>query len=482
MSIAERTAGGTAVRAVDIGHDLIGPVGADVAARLIAASTDLSLILDDAGFVRDVAVGSLDLSGEGLRDWVGKPLAATMAGDSRDKAAALLADASGGERPRPRQINHLTPRGADLPVRYTAMRLGPGRVLLVGRELRALAALQRQLSMAEQAVARDYARIGLAEGRYRMLFHTSTEAVLIIEPASFQILEANPALVRLAGLEAVGVEGKNLLDLIDPGSRDEAETLLSAIRLTARGDDVLVRLRGGGPLLRLSAALFRQDGAIRCLVRLIAISIGHDPTAGDGAAEIMSVIERLPDSFVVTAPDRRVRTVNAAFLELAQLSIPEQARGERIDRWLGRTDVDVDAIVATLRERGQMRQFATVVRGEYGSREDVEVTAVALDDVADPCLGFLMRRTSQRQLAPSGPAEHSFSVERLRDLVGQVSLKELVKETTDEVERRCIEAALRLTRDNRASAAEMLGLSRQGLYAKLRRYGLIGDDDNDGGD
>ncbi|MFZ3238514.1 MAG: helix-turn-helix domain-containing protein [Stellaceae bacterium] len=35
-----------------------------------------------------------------------------------------------------------------------------------------------------------------------------------------------------------------------------------------------------------------------------------------------------------------------------------------------------------------------------------------------------------------------------------------------------MEAALELTGDNRASAAEMLGLSRQGLYMKLRRYGL----------
>jgi DNA-binding NtrC family response regulator len=40
------------------------------------------------------------------------------------------------------------------------------------------------------------------------------------------------------------------------------------------------------------------------------------------------------------------------------------------------------------------------------------------------------------------------------------------------IERLCIEAALELTRDNRASAAEMLGLSRQSLYVKLRRYGL----------
>jgi DNA-binding NtrC family response regulator len=41
----------------------------------------------------------------------------------------------------------------------------------------------------------------------------------------------------------------------------------------------------------------------------------------------------------------------------------------------------------------------------------------------------------------------------------------------------CIEAALQIVGDNRASAAEMLGVSRQSLYLKLRRYGL-GDLDN----
>ncbi len=47
-----------------------------------------------------------------------------------------------------------------------------------------------------------------------------------------------------------------------------------------------------------------------------------------------------------------------------------------------------------------------------------------------------------------------------------------MRESTDLIERLCIEAALELTGDNRASAAEMLGLSRQSLYVKLRRYGL----------
>jgi DNA-binding NtrC family response regulator len=86
-------------------------------------------------------------------------------------------------------------------------------------------------------------------------------------------------------------------------------------------------------------------------------------------------------------------------------------------------------------------------------------------------------------LEPDGRGGHELprSVEQLTHLVGRVSLKELVREATDVIERLCIEAALELTNDNRASAAEMLGLSRQSLYSKLRRYGL-GDLDGDDAD
>jgi len=49
-----------------------------------------------------------------------------------------------------------------------------------------------------------------------------------------------------------------------------------------------------------------------------------------------------------------------------------------------------------------------------------------------------------------------------------------VGETSDMIERMCIQAALQLTHNNRASAAEMLGLSRQSLYVKLRRYDMAG--------
>lgn len=62
------------------------------------------------------------------------------------------------------------------------------------------------------------------------------------------------------------------------------------------------------------------------------------------------------------------------------------------------------------------------------------------------------------------------------ELVGSSTLKDIVSETTDVIEKMCIETALELTRNNRVAAAEMLSLSRQSLYVKLRKYGLLNKD------
>jgi DNA-binding NtrC family response regulator len=71
------------------------------------------------------------------------------------------------------------------------------------------------------------------------------------------------------------------------------------------------------------------------------------------------------------------------------------------------------------------------------------------------------------------PRELPRSASQMTELVGRMPLKDIVRETTDLIEQLCIEAALQLTGDNRASAAEMLGLSRQSLYIKLRRFDLV---------
>jgi DNA-binding NtrC family response regulator len=63
----------------------------------------------------------------------------------------------------------------------------------------------------------------------------------------------------------------------------------------------------------------------------------------------------------------------------------------------------------------------------------------------------------------------------ITEQIGKTPLRKLVDETTSVVERHHIKAALDLTNGNRTAAAEILGLSRQSLYAKLNRYGLDAD-------
>jgi transcriptional regulator PpsR len=129
--------------------------------------------------------------------------------------------------------------------------------------------------------------------------------------------------------------------------------------------------------------------------------------------------------------------------------------------------------MSSLRQHGTIRLFASVMRGEYGAVADVEISAVSVPQGAQPCFGFSIRNVAPRLNAQANvERDQPRSTNQLTELVGRVSLKELVRESVDLVERRCIEAALELSGDNRASAAEMLGLSRQSLYNKLRRYGL----------
>ena len=167
-----------------------------------------------------------------------------------------------------------------------------------------------------------------------------------------------------------------------------------------------------------------------------------------------------------------IQTANPAFLDLTQAISVARLRGEPLGNYVGRQGIDGDLIAEQLRQHGTVRNVASIVRSADGSVEEVEISAVALDD-AHPGFGFAIRSVGRRARdLPPAAQDLPRSVEQLTDLVGRMPLKDIVRESTDLIERLCIEAALQYTADNRASAAEILGVSRQSLYSKLHRHGL----------
>ncbi len=470
----------------------LGHIDAEAAAVLIATASDVALIVDEAGIIRDVSIATQDLMDDlaGHATWVGKPWTETVMPDSRPKVTALLADAGGKGEPRWRHLNLPATSGADVPILYAAVRAGsPGRIVVFGRDLRAVSSLQRRLVDAQQSMERDYARIRHVETRYRLLFQVATDAVLIVDGATRRIMESNPTAQRLFGR---GAEPGSLWppeSVFTPESGRSVELLFAGVQASGRADDVRAHLATHADTneetgveeareVVVSASLFREDGGSACLLRVAM------PTADPGGmvvskikSKLLKLMESAPDAFVVTDDGGRVITVNTAFLELAQMPSEELVRGESLERWLGRAGVDLGVLTATLRQSGSVRLFATTLRGELGEPAPVEISAVTVMNGGNPCFGFAIRDVARRLSAePQGVpvAEKSLpkSLEQMTKLIGHVALKDLVREATDVIERLCIEAALQLTDDNRASAAEILGLSRQSLYVKLRRYGL----------
>jgi transcriptional regulator PpsR len=455
----------------------LGGLDAGTVAHMVAAFADLSLILDRKGVIRDVALEDEELLSFGCDSWIGRPWTEVVTVESRQKVEEMLEAAVSSVAPRWRQVNHPGPNGIDLPIRYSTVRLGDdGRVIAVGRDLRQVSLIQQRLLTTQSQLERDYSRIRESETRYQALFELSTEAIVVLNAATLKITEANPAGTRLMANGTSRLVGRSFLDLIDPKNVADLQTLLSEVRSAPRAKDIVVRLAGNSLHLSLSASMFRHDKGSYYLVRLASLGLnGFASEQRNAESPLVDVIAALPEGFVIIGERRQVMMANAAFLELAQLAAEDQAHGEKIDRWLGRVEVDLDVLIANLREYGSAKRFPTVLRGEFGAREEVEISGVAVLSGDPPCYGLTIRRTpaaamGQQASAYAPVAPRSF--EQLKELVGRVPLRELVRETTDIIEQMCIEAALELTGDNRASAAEMLGLSRQSLYVKLRRHGL----------
>ncbi len=446
---------------------------AEAAGAVLAAAADVSLVIDAKGVILDAAFADADLAKSAYRDWVGRAWVDTVTAETRPKIEELLREASARQPTRWRQVNHPAAEGPDVPIRYCAMRFGPERrIVVVGRDLRALAQLQQRLADAQQGMEREYARIRNAEKRYRLLFQLAAEPVAIVDAASQRIVEANPAAVGLLGVEARRLPGAPFVELFEPASRQAIQSFIAAARVAPRVDNVLAELAADKTRVLVSGSLYRQESASHLLVLLSRAEPGAGARS-ENEAHLLRVVGAMPEAFVVVDSRHRILSANSAFLDLVEIGGEAQAKGELIDRWIGRPGVDIDVLFANLKTHGVVRHFSTVARGELGASEDVEIAGVAAPDGGEPCYGLTIRSVGWRAGSERlGGRELPRTVEHFTELVGRVPLKNLVRETTDLIERLCIEAALELTGDNRASAAEMLGLSRQGFYAKLRRYGL----------
>jgi transcriptional regulator PpsR len=447
--------------------ELFDTLDADAAMKLAMVAGDVTLVLDDTGTILDAAFDPKDFPG--FESWVGTNWIETVTDESRTKIMEMLAAARRGEVQHWRQVNHSTREG-EVPIRYAVLSVNQGEHRIAfGRDLREAGKLQARLLQVQQSLERDYLRMRQLETRYRMLFERSNEAILIVEASSLRIREANPAAHALLGARSDSLPGKKLPGVVDKSARDTLQTLVGAALASEAVSPVPIKLTRNASEVNASVAGFTQDRAQFLLVRLVPVG----DQSGSDQSPVLDLVDQMPDAFVVADAGLEVVSANNAFVEMVQAASIDQLRGRHLSEWVGRPGIDLDLIEGQIDQHGAARNVGTVLRtGGEAEGEPVELSAVRSSG-ENPLYGFVIRPIGRRlRDLPPGSQDLPRSVEQLTDLVGRMSLKDIVRESTDLIERLCIEAALSYTSDNRASAAEILGLSRQSLYSKLHRHGL----------
>jgi len=451
---------------------LIAP---DVLGDIIATAGDISIVVSDVGRILSVLVNPGHTAFEKLEAWEGRDIRDVLTGESVPKFEAQLARFNAGEKlGRPIELNHADTSQLEFPVRYSMHRIGPdGAILMLGRDLRPVAEMQQQLVDAQMALERDYEANRENDTRFRMLMEAMREPVVFLSVATGRVLQANAAAAALLGASPSELSGSDFSAEFEGRKREGLIDALVSAAVAETSAPVEISTRRSRRTVTLSPKVFRAGGE-RTLLCRIEIAEGAEIGSDEMTEDLSGFYQEAVDGIVFTDKSGVIAAANEAFLNLVDSPHLTKVRGRSLGDFLARGSVDLKVLIENAVRSGKMRLYGTKIQSEFGNELPVELSATYLNDRAHPSIVFVIRDASRAEaVRPAAGAGREDGMRSVMELVGSATLKDIVSETTDVVEKMCIETAVELTRNNRVAAAEMLGLSRQSLYVKLRKYGLL---------
>ncbi|MEM9031856.1 MAG: transcriptional regulator PpsR [Pseudomonadota bacterium] len=451
---------------------LIGP---DVLGDIISTASDIGVVISDTGQILSVLINPVHRSFGQLDHWEGRNIRDFLSSESIAKLDSQLTAFSSGDRaPRAMELNHTDNGDWEFPVRYSLHQIGPdGALLMLGRDLRPIAEMQQQLVKAQLTLERDYEEQREYDTRFRVLMEASREGQIFVSLSTNRITDANPAAAALIGCSVADLGNAHFGAEFESKRKGNLLDELASLALSDVSKPVEVTARRSRRRVVITPTAFRAAGT-RSLLCRVESSEDADQVSDELTENLNGLYQEGADAIAFTDRDGMIRAANEAFLNLADAAHVTLVRGRPLADFLARGSIDSKVLIDNAARSGRMAMYATKLVSEFGSETAVEVSATYLNDREHPALVFVIRDTSRVEaLRRPGVGVTDEGIRNVMELVGSATLKDIVSETTDVVERMCIETAVELTSNNRMAAAEMLGLSRQSLYVKLRKYGLL---------
>lgn len=456
---------------------LIAP---EVLSEIIATACDIALFIGPDMRVVSVLVNPTHRSYGLLSGWEGRMLPTLLTSESAVKFERRFAEMTEKRRANIQvELNHVDLNRWEFPVRYALHLMeSDGSVLMLGRDLRPIAEVQQQLVQAQLALERDYEAQREVDTRYRVLMEVTRDPIMLVSAANGRITDLNPSAALLLGGSRAELTGASISQEFEGRRRAELLETLGAIGGPTASAPVEVVARRSQQKLVITSTVFRAAGE-RIMLCQMDVADKNRGTSDELAENLSRLFHEGVDGVVFTDSDGTIKAANEAFLNLTDAASMSMVRGRSLADFLVRGAVDLRMLIDNVKRAGSLRLYATRLTTDFSGQIAVEISAAWLNDRPKPVLGLIIRDAS-RSDAVRRPVQGASdaNARNMAELVGSSTLRDIVSETTDVIEKMCIETALELTRNNRVAAAEMLSLSRQSLYVKLRKFGLINKDDD----
>ena len=452
--------------------DQIVRLNPDIFGDVILRASDISLLIDTAGLILEVIYNTENKNLGNVEHWRTRNIREFITKESGIKLEELL-NLSSSENEKIEkdiiQLNHIKNGGEDFPIQYSIHPTGVNnQILLFGRDLTQIAQAQQELMKTQLKFEREYDRYRSFDTKYRVILEQCGSAFIIVDETG-QLIDFNKKASAIT--ERTDLSQIKLEDLFDHGTSIDMLNELEALNKNTNSNVFSLKLRGTNKDLQLKGTFFRSNDGVHTLIRLSNPS-NKRASLSKEKVYLSDLYQKTSDAFVFIDEVGKIVDTNESFLVLTENPNIDEVVGRPFSDFMRNSDTDLKILTDNSKRLGKIRNYATDIITTFGSKIPVTISSTWVSNEDDDFYGFILRDSSNVEFEKQDDNEkHSW--EATTKLVGSAPLKELVAQTGDIAERICLETALNLTNNNKVAAAELLSLSRQSLYVKLRKHNLL---------
>ena len=452
--------------------DQIVRLNPDIFGDVILRASDISLLIDTAGLILEVIYNTENKNLGNVEHWRTRNVRDFITKESALKLEEVLNLSSRKNETIEKdiiQLNHIKNGGEDFPIQYSIHPTGvKNQILLFGRDLTLIAQAQQELMKTQLKFEREYDRYRAFDTKYRVILEQCGSAFIIADEKG-QLIDFNKKAVAIT--EKANLSQMKLEDLFDQGTGIDILGELEALNKNTPSTALNVRVKENTKELQLKGTFFRSNDGVHILIRLSSSS-SQKASHSKEKNYLSDLYQKTSDAFVFIDAAGKIVDTNESFLILTEYPNIDEVVGKLFSDFLRNSTTDLKILTDNSKRLGKIRNYATDFITTFGSKIPVTISSTWVSNEDDDFYGFILRDSSNVEFEKQNDNEkHSW--EATTKLVGSAPLKELVAQTGDIAERICLETALNLANNNKVAAAELLSLSRQSLYVKLRKHNLL---------